>query len=108
MTKYLVKVTSSALKDMETIYKYIAYELGAPQAAGNTYDKIAEEILKLENFPERNKVLNYQFSTNVQLRQIVIGNYLVLYYIENSSVIVLAVLYGRCDIEEKLNSKYSR
>ena len=40
MKKYNVVITASALKDMEDLYNYIAYELYSPNSAKKLYFKI--------------------------------------------------------------------
>lgn len=42
---YEVKITDEALRDMESIYEYIARELMVPDTAFNQYNRIAEVIL---------------------------------------------------------------
>lgn len=52
MEQYNVEITNEALKDMEDIYNYTAYELLSPEVAMGQYDRIANEILKLDIFPQ--------------------------------------------------------
>lgn len=57
MKQYIVQVTDEALQNMEEIYNYIAIELLAPDSAMILYNKIADEILKLNEFPEKIKIM---------------------------------------------------
>ena len=58
MDKYTVKITKAALQDMEDIYNYIALELLSPDAAMEQYNRIAGEILTLDIFPQRNRIMD--------------------------------------------------
>ena len=53
MEKYVVQITESALADMFEIESYISQQLGNPIAAAGQYDRIAREILSLEEMPAR-------------------------------------------------------
>ena len=44
MKKYSVRVTDTALSDMEQIYDYIAINLNASDTAVGQYDRIADAI----------------------------------------------------------------
>ena len=55
MKSYIVEITDEALSDMEQIYNHIALNLSAPKNAMGQYNRIADEILKLDTFPERFK-----------------------------------------------------
>jgi len=50
MKRYVVEITDEALLDMEKLYNHIALNLSAPENAIGQYNRIADEILKLE-FP---------------------------------------------------------
>ena len=53
MEQYKVEITKEALQDMEDIYNYIALELRSPENAMGQYNRIADEILTLDVFPQR-------------------------------------------------------
>ena len=52
MKQYKAEITKEALQDMEDIYNYIAIDLLAPENAMGQYNRIADEILTLDPFPE--------------------------------------------------------
>ena len=52
MKQYKVEITKEALQDMEDIYNYIAIDLLAPDTAMGQSNRIADEILTLDTFPE--------------------------------------------------------
>lgn len=57
MIRYKVDITDEALQDMEDIYNHIAIELMSPENAMGQYNRIADEILTLDVFPERCKIM---------------------------------------------------
>ena len=58
MKQYKVEITKEALQDMEDIYNYIAIDLLAPANAMGQYNRIADEILTLDTFPERFRIMD--------------------------------------------------
>lgn len=105
MKKYTVRITETALKDMEEIYRYIAGTLCAPDTAADQYDRIAEAALSLELFPERNRVVAFEPEQTAGLRRQLVDNYSVFYVVREEQVIVTNVLYSASDIEARLNEK---
>ena len=102
MTKYRVIVTSKAKVDIESIFDYIAYDLGAYQAASKLYDRITDAILSLSYFPYRIKAMNDTFDFG-DVRKLSVDNYSVLFIVKNDTVIVTNVLYSSSNIEKMLH-----
>lgn len=102
MSRYEVVITDSALHDMEKIYSYIAEVLLSPDNAANQYDRIADAILLLDTFPERNRIMDSAREHKMGLRMLPVDNYTVFCCVEGDCVFVTDVLYGRCDYEERL------
>jgi len=50
MKRYTVEITNEALADMEQLYNHIALKLLAPENAMGQYNRIADEILKLDSW----------------------------------------------------------
>lgn len=105
MKQYKVEITKEALQDMEDIYNYIANELLSPENAMGQYNRIAGEILRLDMFPEKFKVLESKREKKRELRRLVVDNYSVFYVINEDRVIVTNVLYSASDIEKRLREK---
>ena len=99
---YRVRITAKALSDMEAIYDYIALELLNPDAAMGQYNRIADAIETLSEFPERFKVFHFPPERDIGMRQIVIDNYSAIYVIRGEDVVVLRVLYGASNIRKRL------
>ena len=102
MKKYNVVITASALKDMEDLYNYIAYELSSPNSAKKLYFKIANAIQSLDLFAERYKV--FSIDEGRVVRRMLVDNYSVFYMTKVNSVIVTSVLYSSRDLREIFRS----
>ena len=102
MKEYKVDITKEALNDMEAIYEYIANELLAPEYAIGQYNRIANAILKLSDFPEKYRVMRSETERLREIRRMVVDNYSVFYLIRGDRIIVTSVLYSASDIEARL------
>lgn len=102
MKQYKVKITNEALADMEQIYNHIAYVLLAPKNAMEQYNRIADEILKLNTFPECFQIMDSEQEHSKEIRRMLVDNYSVFYVIKEDAVIVTNVLYSASDIESRL------
>ena len=78
-----IKFSPEAITDLQQTKAYITEELCNEQAAVGTLAKITKRIRQLSDFPET----DYRF--------LVCGNYTVFYRIENQTVNIVRVLYGR-------------
>ena len=102
MEQYKVEITKEALQDMADIYNYIALELLSPENAMGQYNRIADEILTLNTFPQRYRIMDSEPEKQMELRRILVDNYSVFYIILGDKVIVTDVLYTPSDIEARL------
>lgn len=102
MKQYKVEITREALQDMEDIYNYIAIDLLAPENAMGQYNRIADEILTLDTFPERFRIMESEPEKSMELRRMLVDNYSIFYTIREDKVIVTDVLYTASDIEARL------
>jgi toxin ParE1/3/4 len=102
MKQYTVEISNEALVDMEQLYNYIAYVLLAPENAIGQYNRIADEILKLDTFPERFQIMDSELEHSKGIRRMLVDNYSVFYVVKEGTVIVTDVLYSASDIESRL------
>lgn len=102
MKQYVVEITDEALADMEQLYNYIFYVLRTPENAMGQYNRIADEILKLDTFPERFRIMESEPEHSKEIRRMLVDNYSVFYVIKEDRVIVTDVLYTASDIENRL------
>jgi len=106
MDRYVVQMTEEALSDMEAIYHYIAEKLLSPENALGQYNRIADEILSLNAFPERYRLVDFEPESSAGLRRMLVDNYSVFYVVRGNCVIVTDVLYSASDIEQRLRERH--
>ena len=70
MKQYKVEITKEALQDMEDIYNYIAIDLLASDNAMGQYNRIADEILTLDTFPERFRIMDSEPEKRMELTDV--------------------------------------
>lgn len=102
MRRYRVEITGRALSELEEIVRYIADILAAPDTALRLYDRISETIASLDQFPARAPLVPFEPERSAGLRRINVGQYAIFYLIEEKSVKVTNVLYGRSDLEARI------
>lgn len=102
MKQYTVEITGEALTDMEQLYNHIAYTLRAPENAMGQFNRISEEILKLDTLPERFRIMDSEPEHSNGIRRMLVDKYSVFYVIEEDRVIVTNVLYSSSDIGKRL------
>lgn len=106
MEKYIVNITDDALNDMEALYEYIAIKLQAPENAMEQYDRIADAILTLDSFPDRDGLFECEPEHSLGIHRMVVDNYLVCYVIDPDVVTVTDVLYGASDVHKRLQERH--
>ena len=96
MDKYKVSLTNRALRNLDDIYVYIAQTLLVPETALGLVDNIEKEILSLEEMPYRFPERKTGAYANRGYRQLFVGNYTVIYRIDEKrrQVIVVTIRYS--------------
>ena len=96
MDKYKVSLTNRALRNLDDIYVYIAQTLLVPETALGLVDNIEKEILSLEEMPYRFPERKTGAYANRGYRQLFVGNYTVIYPIDEKhrQVIVVTIRYS--------------
>lgn len=102
MKIYKVEITQEALADMEQLYNHIAYVLLAPENAMGQYNRIADAILKLDQMPERFRIMDSEPEHTNGIRRMLVDNFSVIYMIQDDAVIVTNVLYSASDVAARL------
>lgn len=102
LKRYTVEITDEALEDMEQLYNHIALKLLLPENAMGQYNRIADEILKLDSLAERFKIMDSEPEHTKEIRRMPADNYSVFYVIRGHRVIVTDVLYSASDISKRL------
>ena len=104
--KYTVDITDAALEDMDEIYDYIRVAFRAPDTAAAQFDRIADEILSLEEMPLRFGIPQFEPCISAQLHRMLVDNYSVFYLVRGTTVIVTDVLYSASDLEARLGARH--
>ncbi|MBS3897681.1 MAG: type II toxin-antitoxin system RelE/ParE family toxin [Dethiobacter sp.] len=93
MERYNVMIFPSAQQDLKEVVDYIN-EL-SPDAALKTYDNIVESIIALEDMPMRSPFLKNPELRAKGYRVLIVQNYLVFYVVNNMTVEIRRILYGK-------------
>ena len=103
---YEVTLTPEAKHDLREIYRYIAVELQSEKNANGQLNRLEENILKLDEMPERFRVYDREPWRSRNLRVMPVDHYLVFYIPDYQSqiVTVVRVMYGGRDIEAQLGN----
>ena len=96
---FKVRYSRLAANDLKNIYKYIAQTLQAQHAAKRLVNKIRNEVSGLQTMPERFPLLDSEPLRSMQLRKLVVENYLCLFLVEDSTVYVVRIFYGARNLE---------
>jgi plasmid stabilization system protein ParE len=91
--KYEVRITPEAEADLKAIGDFIVSR-DAPLAALRFVRSLRKQIATLRKFPERHGIAPEADLAGVELRQKMHGVYRVLYTVQGSTVIILAVRHG--------------
>lgn len=102
MSTYKVNVSNEALYDLMSIYNYIAVELQETTYAERQIKRIRNTIGSLDEFPLRNKVVEWDPWSSLGIRQMPIDNFITYYFTdeEQHKVTILRIFYGKRDIEK--------
>ena len=93
---YTVKMFDRAYRDLDSIYDYIASTLLEPGIALNIINDIESSILSLDTMPHRCPERKIGFYANQGYRQLFIGNYTVLFRIDETHrhVLIVTIRYS--------------
>lgn len=92
MTQYKISIAPEAAKEIENIYLYIAKD--SPNNAAGWYFAIYDKIQTLKDFPTRFPIAFENRYYDYEIRHLIIGNYRVLYRIQDRNVQILHVKHG--------------
>lgn len=95
MDKYNIEYSKEARQDLTDITKYIKYNLQEPDVAKKLISKIRVEINKLIDYPQLYAIIDDEFIKKLEIRKIIVDNYIVFYRINNKNIQIVRVMYGR-------------
>lgn len=94
---YKLLLSGLALNDLAEIRAYIADNLKNPSAALSTIQSITEDMRTLQTLPLSGTPLSVIADVQTEHRFLVTGNYLTFYRVQDKTVFIDRVLYGRRD-----------
>lgn len=95
MSKYKIEYSKDSKQDLIGIKQYIKYNLQEPKIAENLINKIREEINKLKDNPEIYSIIDEDIIKKLEIRKIIVDNYIVFYRIKNEVIEIVRIMYGR-------------
>lgn len=95
LDKYKVKINPKAIRELDSIYNYIAYEKLSSENAKGQVGRIKRAILNLSTFPESHQERNEGRYAGKGYRQLLIDNYIAIFRIDEVSktVYVITIQY---------------
>lgn len=99
---YEIVFSPESVQDLRDISGYITSALHSPQSAKRTIAKIRDAIRALAYMPKRHQLVSVSSLATIGIRRIVVGNYLVLYLVDDDakSVTVSRIIHGGRDFEK--------
>ena len=91
MNKYKVKIYPKAIRELDSIYEYIANEKLSPDNALGQVNRIKKYILNLDTFPQSHQERNEGRYAGKGYRQLLIDNYIAIFKIDETSKTVYVV-----------------
>ena len=95
MNKYNIEYSKESKQDLIDIKKYIKYNLQEPKTAQTLISKIKNSIDKLQNNPQIYSIIADDFIKKMEIRKLIVDNYIVFYKIQHSSIQIVRIMYGR-------------
>ena len=95
MSNYNIRYSKESKQDLVDIKKFIKYNLQEPNIADKLITKIRKEINKLLDDPEIYQTIDDDFIKRLEIRKILVDNYIVFYKIKNTTVEIVRIMYGR-------------
>jgi len=106
-TTYAVVFSRYAEDDLSEIIKFYA-EKNTPYAL-KLLDTLETRVQELRDFPARGRIVPELAQQNiVEYRELIEGNYRIIYVIQDSIVVIHAILDSRRNLEELLMQKLMR
>ena len=100
LDNYKVKINPRAVRDLDNIFAYIAFDKLSPQNARGQVERIKTSILSLRLFPYSHQEREEGRFANMGYRQLIIDNYIVIYRIDEAekTVYVITIQYQSRDL----------
>jgi toxin ParE1/3/4 len=90
------RLAPRAEEDLDDIWLYVAKESGSMDVATRLIDSIMERFLFLASFPAAGRMRDHDFG--IRARSFPVGEYVIVYCVEDSDICILRVVHGRRDL----------
>ncbi len=102
--RFEIEISEQAGVDLREIFEYIAFELRSFKNARDQLGRLEENIMSLNQMPERFREYGNEPWHSRGLRLMPVDNYCVLYIFnkEDAVVTIIRVMYGGRDIDAQL------
>lgn len=95
MDKYKVKISPRAIRELDSIYAYIANDKLAPKNARGQVERIKRAILNLDTLPQSHQERSEGRYAGKGYRQLLMDNYIAVFRIDEAgkTVYVITIQY---------------
>ncbi len=91
------RLAPSAETDLDDIWLYVAKESGSIEIANRLIDTITDRFYALASFPYIGRSREDDFGPGY--RSLAVGEYVIVYCVEEKDALILRVVHGRRDLE---------
>lgn len=95
MKKYSIEYSRESKQDLIEIKRYIKYNLQESEIAQNLIPKIRKEINNLTNNPDIYSIIDDDIIKKLEIRKLIVDNYIVFYKVKSYSIQIVRIMYGR-------------
>lgn len=95
MKKYNIEYSKESKEDLIGIKQYIKYKLQEPETANKLISKIRKSIKTLKENPEIYAIIDDDIIRKLEIRKLIVDNYIIFYRIKNDSIEIVRIMYGR-------------
>lgn len=95
MKQYDIEYSEEARQDLIDIKRYIKYNLQEEMTSQKLISKIRTKIDKLKNNPEIYAIIDDDVIKKLEIRKLVVDNYIVFFRIKSDNIQIVRIMYGR-------------
>jgi len=95
------RLARRAETDLDDIWYYVAKESGSIEIANRLIDTLTDRFFMLAGFPYVGRTRDDDFGPGC--RSVAVGEYVIVYCVENEDVLSLRAVHGRRDLEALLD-----
>ncbi len=95
MKNYNIEYSEESRQDIINIKRYIKYNLQEPTTAQKLISKIKKEINYLKNNPKIYAIIDDDFIKKLEIRKLIVDNYIVFYRVKSDIIQIVRIMYGR-------------